>query len=208
MSAPPFPNDYRCRQVSEADSKPCNICYKPSSTVLLASNKADHFFVCPSHLKDKSFALPEHSEAYTELIQEKSRLENEIRHANSVVEANRPYSWNKLMSNIGWSESVQPKAAAESGENTKDEENKKNEAKKSTAYEGYVAQANKLKKELADVNGSISGYQFKQFTLAKDVYRMRVNNLLQAKNRAANPQPAQTQRTSIVFPSVPKSGIS
>ncbi|GEQ67440.1 hypothetical protein JCM33374_g1105 [Metschnikowia sp. JCM 33374] len=207
MSAAPFPNEYRCRLVAETDSRPCNICYKPTCTVLLASNKADHFYVCPLHLKDKSFASPIHPETYTTLVRDKTRLENEVREANSVADANRPYSWNKLMTNIGWSESAGSKEKNGPEDKNKGEEAKENSAKKNTnTYEEYVTRANNLKKELAGINSAISDFQFKQYVLAKDVYKMRINSTLQAKNRLPRQKPVH-ENTQIIFPSVPNTGL-
>lgn len=207
MSAPPFPNEYRCRQVADADLRPCSICFKPTSTVLLASNKADHFYVCPLHLKDKSFASPIIPDNYTQLLTDKTRLEGEVHQANNLADANRPYSWNKLMSNIGWNESQTGNPKDGAGDSLKDSETEKTEAKKKNTYEQYVAQANELKKKLADVNSAISAFQFKQFVLVKDVYRMRINNTLQAKNRVRKVQAPVQESLNIAFPSVPKSDI-
>ncbi|OBA19510.1 DUF1742-domain-containing protein [Metschnikowia bicuspidata var. bicuspidata NRRL YB-4993] len=208
MSAPPFPNEYRCRLVADSDSKPCTICFKPTSTVLLASNKADHFYVCPMHMKDKSFASPIILEDYTKLMSEKTRLENEVRLANSLADANRPYSWTKLMSNIGWSDPVQPrKENSEDKPKLDDAESSQAKKQKQDTYEELVSQANSLKTKLADVNSSIAGFQFKHYALAKDVYKMRVNSSLQGRNRVQKQSPGEASK-SVVFPSVPKSDIS
>ncbi|KAL6852535.1 hypothetical protein ACO1O0_007081 [Amphichorda felina] len=57
MSAP-FPNIYTHRKVAETASKACDICYKPSSSVLITPDKKDFFYVCPVHLKDRYFCTP------------------------------------------------------------------------------------------------------------------------------------------------------
>lgn len=58
MSSSPFPNVYTHRKVADTASKGCNICYKPTTSVLITLEKQDFFYVCAIHLKDKNFATP------------------------------------------------------------------------------------------------------------------------------------------------------
>lgn len=70
-----FANIYTHRKVADTASKPCEICYRPSTSVMVApENKVCHpemsmcisilisnqdfFYVCASHLKDKGFCNP------------------------------------------------------------------------------------------------------------------------------------------------------
>ncbi|TQS34856.1 hypothetical protein Golomagni_04746 [Golovinomyces magnicellulatus] len=57
-----FPNLYTHRQVAGTAAKPCEICSKPSTSVLLASGNKDFFYVCSIHLKDKGFCRPSQNE--------------------------------------------------------------------------------------------------------------------------------------------------
>merc|ERR1711964_649288 len=43
---------------ADTASKACEICYRPSTSVLVASENKDFFYVCPAHLKDKGFCNP------------------------------------------------------------------------------------------------------------------------------------------------------
>ncbi|KAE9377767.1 DUF1742-domain-containing protein [Stipitochalara longipes BDJ] len=53
-----FPNIYSHRKVADTASKACEICYKPSTSVLVTADNKDFFYVCPAHLKDKGFCSP------------------------------------------------------------------------------------------------------------------------------------------------------
>lgn len=55
-SAAPFENRYFKRLVAEKDAKPCSMCYRSTATVLTTVANQDFFYICPSHLKDPTFA--------------------------------------------------------------------------------------------------------------------------------------------------------
>ncbi|UNI15952.1 hypothetical protein JDV02_002434 [Purpureocillium takamizusanense] len=70
-----FPNVYAHRKVAEASARACDICYKPSTSVLITPDKKDFFYVCPVHLKDKNFALPKIDEEAVKAKREKELAE-------------------------------------------------------------------------------------------------------------------------------------
>ncbi|KAG5927071.1 hypothetical protein E4U42_002658 [Claviceps africana] len=103
MSAP-FPNLYTHRKVAETAARACDICYKPSSSVLITADKKvrrerlighqghrgradgrrttpvnhyaqDFFYVCPTHLKDGYFCTPKIDEAAVKAKREKAVAE-------------------------------------------------------------------------------------------------------------------------------------
>ncbi|RYP64175.1 hypothetical protein DL770_009240 [Monosporascus sp. CRB-9-2] len=53
-----FPNIWHHRKVAETAAKACEICYRPSSSVLITPDNKDWFYVCPMHLKDTKFCMP------------------------------------------------------------------------------------------------------------------------------------------------------
>ncbi|RYP57531.1 hypothetical protein DL769_009421 [Monosporascus sp. CRB-8-3] len=53
-----FPNVWHHRKVAETAAKACEICYRPSSSVLITPDNKDWFYVCPMHLKDTKFCTP------------------------------------------------------------------------------------------------------------------------------------------------------
>ncbi|KAK4641384.1 hypothetical protein QC761_502390 [Podospora bellae-mahoneyi] len=80
-----FPNKYTHRKVAETSAKSCEICYKPSSSVLITPDSKDWFYVCPSHLKDTGFCTPKIDHAAIE-ARKKKELEDEIERVKKEYE--------------------------------------------------------------------------------------------------------------------------
>ncbi|KAK4674970.1 hypothetical protein QC764_502390 [Podospora pseudoanserina] len=80
-----FSNEYTHRKVAETSAKSCEICYKPSSSVLITSDNKDWFYVCPSHLKDTGFCTPKIDHAAIE-ARKKKELEDEIERVKKEYE--------------------------------------------------------------------------------------------------------------------------
>ncbi|KAI1769715.1 DUF1742-domain-containing protein [Hypoxylon sp. FL1150] len=53
-----IPNIWNHRKVADTSAKACEICYKPSTSVLVTPENKDFFYVCPGHLKDRGFCSP------------------------------------------------------------------------------------------------------------------------------------------------------
>ena len=53
-----FPNIWHHRKVADTSSKACDICFKPTTSVLITPEKQDFFYVCMVHLKDTRFCTP------------------------------------------------------------------------------------------------------------------------------------------------------
>ncbi|KAI9856017.1 MAG: hypothetical protein M1824_005714 [Vezdaea acicularis] len=54
----PLPNVWHLRRVAEASAKACDICYKPTTSVLITVDNKDFFYTCQGHLKDRGFCSP------------------------------------------------------------------------------------------------------------------------------------------------------
>lgn len=96
-----FPNIYTHRKVADTASKPCDICFKPSTSVLVvpenkvcslpkyldvvANVKKDFFFICPGHLKDKGFCTPIIDEAAV-VAKKKKEMEEEVERVKKEFE--------------------------------------------------------------------------------------------------------------------------
>ncbi|KAI1754898.1 DUF1742-domain-containing protein [Xylaria castorea] len=53
-----IPNIWHHRKVADNSAKGCEICFKPTTSVLITPDKQDFFYVCPAHLKDRGFCSP------------------------------------------------------------------------------------------------------------------------------------------------------
>ncbi|KAL2055543.1 hypothetical protein ABVK25_004351 [Lepraria finkii] len=71
-------NLWHLRKVSEASAKPCDICFKPTTSVLITPDNKDYFYVCPGHLKDRGFATPIIDEAEAAAKKKKEAMDREI----------------------------------------------------------------------------------------------------------------------------------
>ncbi|KAH3668115.1 hypothetical protein OGAPHI_001869 [Ogataea philodendri] len=56
----PFQNLYQLRKVGSKDSRPCVVCFKATSAVLVSG--PDFFYVCESHLGDKQFCTVQYAD--------------------------------------------------------------------------------------------------------------------------------------------------
>ena len=80
-----IPNVWHHRKVAESAAKGCDICHKPTSSVLVTPDKADFFYACPGHLKDGKFCKPLVDQAAEEARKQKEK------DAEVVAQARREY---------------------------------------------------------------------------------------------------------------------
>ncbi|KAL2877220.1 hypothetical protein SGCOL_007616 [Colletotrichum sp. CLE4] len=80
-----FSNIYTHRKVAETAAKGCDVCYRATSSVLVAPENKDFFYVCPSHLKDKNFCSPIIDKEAVE-AKKKKALEDEVERVKKEYE--------------------------------------------------------------------------------------------------------------------------
>lgn len=71
-------NVWHLRKVADASSKPCDICYKSTTSVLVTPDNKDYFYICPGHVKDRGFATPIIDEADIAAKKKREELEREV----------------------------------------------------------------------------------------------------------------------------------
>lgn len=87
-------NIWHLRKVAEPSARPCDICYKLTSAVLITpdnqviyesiltyirlTDKQDHFYICQSHVRDRGFCSPIVDEAEVAARKKKEEMDREI----------------------------------------------------------------------------------------------------------------------------------
>lgn len=188
----PFPNDYTLRLVADSDQKPCFICYKPTTSVLLSLNSIDFLYTCPPHLKDPLFATPALLDDYNTLLTKKKDLETKLEKLNKEKELNKPYIWNKL--STYWDKSEKNKEKPKDGE-----------AAPTDKYNQILADISTTQSELTTLSLEISNFKFKKFTLDKLFYKARITNY---HNKKQGKVKVEKISKAGFFPSAPKTSLS
>ncbi|KAK4175820.1 VPS4-associated protein 1 [Triangularia setosa] len=178
-----FPNDYTHRKVSETAAKSCEICYRPSSSVLITSDSKDWFYVCPSHLKDTGFCTPKIDHAAIE-ARKKKELEDEIERVKKEYEEKQKKKKEKA------------EKKDDTDEKDKDKKDEKDDAKKTDDKEKTAI----TKKEDTPVSPT-EDEEPRVFELKPTFFQQRLFKKRQAEIAKRN---RERLRDPNYFPSVPK----
>ncbi|KAJ8059970.1 hypothetical protein OCU04_011585 [Sclerotinia nivalis] len=177
-----FPNIWTHRKVADTASKPCEICYKPSASVLITPENKDFFYVCPSHLKDRGFATPIIDEAAI-AAKKKKELDDEIERVKQEFEEKQ--------------KKKKEKETSKKDDKEKDSKDKNNEGK---------ADEKKTDEKKSDTPASSAqistpGEEPRVFSLKKTFYQQRLDKKKQAEIARRNRERLQNPN---LFPQVPK----
>ncbi|TKA23488.1 hypothetical protein B0A50_07515 [Salinomyces thailandicus] len=185
-------NLYHRRLVAESAAKPCWICYKPSSTVLITPDQDDYFYLCAGHLKDNKFAIAKDAEDLAEK-QRKADLDKEIEAVKREYEEKmRKKLDRKRQKEVEKDGSKQEKEEAGKAEREAEDAEKEKEAKLKE-LEG------KKEPERTKVEGP------RIFELQKHFFQMRLQKKRDAEMAKRN---RERMRQPGLFPSVPGGGVS
>ncbi|KAI2611131.1 DUF1742-domain-containing protein [Hypoxylon fragiforme] len=179
-----FPNIWHHRKVADTSAKACELCFKPSTSVLFNPENKDFFYVCLAHIKDRGFCSPIiDQEAIA--AKKKKEMEEELEKVKKEYEEKQRKKQEK---NSKKSEEEKDKAKDDEGNDSKKPE-KKDDLKPNS-------------KDKADDNTSPKPEEEPRvFALQRTFYQQRLDRKRQAemakrnRERLSNPS---------YFPSVPK----
>lgn len=174
-----FPNVYTHRKVADTASKACEICYKPSTSVLVTPQNKDFFFVCAGHLKDTAFCSPIIDEAAV-AAKKKKEMEAEIERVKLEFEKKQ-----KKKKEI---------------EKAKDKEKDKEKEKDKTNDVQDEKKAEEKKTPDETVSPALNE-EPRVFALKKAFYQQRIDKKRQAEVARRNRERLQNPS---LFPQVPK----
>ncbi|KAK1982491.1 VPS4-associated protein 1 [Colletotrichum cereale] len=181
-----FANIYTHRKVAETAAKGCDVCYRATSSVLVAPENKDFFYVCPSHLKDKNFCSPIIDKEAIE-AKKKKELEEEVERVKKEYEEKQKKK--KKEKEEKDKEKEKEKEKEKGKDDKKNEDEKKEEDAKSPEKDGSETPTPSTEEEP------------RVFALHKNFYGIRLEKKRQMEIAKRNRERLQQPN---LFPSVPK----
>jgi len=175
-----IPNIYTHRKVADTASKPCEICYKPSTSVLVAPDNKDFFFACSIHMKDKGFCSPIIDEAA--IAAKKKEMEAEVKRVKQEFDEK------------------QRKKEKEKGKETEKGKDKKDEKDEKTDEKDREKKSED-KKKLGETTATTPDEEARVFALQRTFYQQRLDKKRNAEIAKRNRERLQNPN---LFPQVPK----
>ncbi|WQF81053.1 Putative VPS4-associated protein [Colletotrichum destructivum] len=182
-----FANIYTHRKVAETAAKGCDVCYRATSSVLVAPENKDFFYVCPSHLKDKNFCSPIIDKEAVE-AKKKKELEEEVERVKKEYEEKQRKKKEK-----------EDKEKAEDKDKSKDKEKDKDDKKTDDEKKGSDAKS--PEKDGVETPTPSAEEEPRVFALHKNFYGIRIEKKRQIELARRNRERLQQPN---LFPSVPK----
>ncbi|KAK3077697.1 hypothetical protein LTS18_009543 [Coniosporium uncinatum] len=183
-----LPNTWHHRKVGDGSAKACWICYKPSTSVMITPDNKDFFYICPGHLKDRTFCTPDADEAAAAAERKKKQeMDKEIEKVKKEFEEKQK----------------RKEQRRKEREKEKDKDVKKEkEAKKEEDAEDKKDEKERDEKiqALSSKDDSKPDDGPRIFTLHKNFYQMRLDRI---RNAEAAKRNRERFKNPTLFPSVP-----
>ncbi|OJD25393.1 hypothetical protein ACJ73_03240 [Blastomyces percursus] len=183
-----LPNIWHHRKVAETAARSCDICYKPSSSVLVTPDKKDYFYICPIHLKDRGFCSPIVDEEVVAAKKRKEEMDKEIEKVKQEYEEKM-------------------KRKKQKSKDKKDGDDKKDKKKDEADAEDEKAEKEKDEKIKSIRNGGSETRADdgpRIFSLHKNFYQMRIDRM---RNMEIARRNRERLNNPSLFPSAPKTDL-
>jgi outer membrane biosynthesis protein TonB len=181
-------NIWNHRRVAETAAKSCMVCYKPSTSVLITPDNKDFFYICPSHLKDRNFAVPTDDEAKAMADKKKKEdLDREIEAVKKEFEEKMKKKQQK-----------KDKKDKDKDAKDKEKDDKKSDKDEQERDDKIKALTDKSEASSTAKAGTDDGPRV--FRLQKHFYNMRLEKM---RNAEAAKRNLQRLKNPSLFPSVP-----
>ncbi|KAF3313687.1 hypothetical protein TWF173_005758 [Orbilia oligospora] len=181
----PFQNVYIHRKVAEASSKPCMICFRPSTSVLITSCQKDFFYICPSHLNDRGFATAVIDEAAEAEKRKKEEMDKELE---------------KLKQEF---EEKQKRKEEKNKDKDKDKDKKEKEKEKAKVKDEETDKLKVEETEKAKTEQAVEASSFSEYNLHRNFFNVRQQKYLEKQITKRN---MERLKNPMSFPAVPKGG--
>jgi hypothetical protein len=191
-------NLYHRRLVAESASKPCWICYKPASTVLITPEQDDFFYICPGHLADRKFAIAKDADDVAER-KRKEELEKEIEAVKAEFAEKMRKKLDRRRQKEYEKEGEKEAEEEKKDEKKEDEEDEEDEKAKEAKLNELEARKDGTSEKVAKVEGP------RIFELQKQFWQMRLRKKRDAEVAKRN---MQRLKTPGAFPSVPAGDLA
>ncbi|KAI1339934.1 DUF1742-domain-containing protein [Xylariaceae sp. FL0016] len=178
-----IPNVWHHRKVADTSAKGCELCYKPTTSVLVTPEKQDFFYVCPGHLKDSKFCSP--------IIDHEAVAARKKKEADEEVERVRKE----------YEEKQRKKKEKESEKDTAKKDDKDQDDKEDTKMSAQNEESKKAEKQPSDTTQPKVEEEARIFSLQRTFHQQRVDRKRQAEVAKRN---RERMSNPSFFPSVPK----
>ncbi|KAK8134162.1 hypothetical protein PG984_006174 [Apiospora sp. TS-2023a] len=188
-----LPNVWHHRKVADSSAKGCDLCYKPTTSVLVTPDKQDHFYICAAHLKEVRFCKPIADQAAIAAKKQKEK-DDEI-----IAQAKKEYE-----------EKQRKKKEADKGDDKDSKDKDKDEAKGPKAEE-KKDESKPKDQDKVDTEKPPQDEEPRVFELQRTFYQQRLTKKRQAEERKRQAEMSQRNRERLsnpsFFPAVPKDNI-
>ncbi|KAK6845332.1 hypothetical protein PG995_015442 [Apiospora arundinis] len=186
-----LPNVWHHRKVADSSAKGCDLCYKPTTSVLVTPDKQDHFYICQAHLKEVRFCKPIVDQA-AEAAKKQKEKDDAI-----IAQAKKEYD-----------EKQRKKKEAEKSDNKDSKDKDKAKDDKVDEEKKDDSKSKDKDQDKAEPEKSPQDEEPRVFELQRTFYQQRLTKKRQAEERKRQVEMSQRNRERLsnpsFFPAVPK----